>query len=236
MAGAQAGVPVILHEMRPVRGTDAHKTDSLAELVCSNSFRSDDAETNAVGLLHAEMRLAGSLIMASGDAQPGSGRRRACRRPRRLFRGRHGEDRSASADHHRPRGNLRPAARGLGPGDHRHRPADGALAGAGNRRKGPAPTRWPSSMRSPRSCISRRSTWIPAGSSRATTRSGPAAPARIISTARWTRPQYEAFVAGAARRPEDRVQAVGRHALFRRLPADRGDGRARARKRCGTGR
>jgi methylenetetrahydrofolate--tRNA-(uracil-5-)-methyltransferase len=65
---AQAGVPVILHEMRGVRGTDAHKTDGLAELVCSNSFRSDDAETNAVGLLHAEMRLANSLIMASGDA------------------------------------------------------------------------------------------------------------------------------------------------------------------------
>ena len=65
---AEAGVPVVLHEMRPVRGTDAHKTDSLAELVCSNSFRSDDPETNAVGLLHAEMRLAGSLIMASGDA------------------------------------------------------------------------------------------------------------------------------------------------------------------------
>jgi len=65
---AQAGVPVILHEMRPVRGTEAHKGEGLAELVCSNSFRSDDAETNAVGLLHAEMRLAGSLIMASGDA------------------------------------------------------------------------------------------------------------------------------------------------------------------------
>ncbi len=65
---AQAGVPVILHEMRPVRGTDAHKTDGLAELVCSNSFRSDDAETNAVGLLHAEMRLADSLIMRSGDS------------------------------------------------------------------------------------------------------------------------------------------------------------------------
>ena len=65
---AEAGVPVILHEMRGVRGTDAHKTDGLAELVCSNSFRSDDAETNAVGLLHAEMRLAGSLIMSSGDA------------------------------------------------------------------------------------------------------------------------------------------------------------------------
>ncbi len=65
---AQAGVPVILHEMRPVRGTEAHKTEGLAELVCSNSFRSDDAETNAVGLLHAEMRLAGSLVMESGDA------------------------------------------------------------------------------------------------------------------------------------------------------------------------
>ncbi|MEZ5811297.1 MAG: methylenetetrahydrofolate--tRNA-(uracil(54)-C(5))-methyltransferase (FADH(2)-oxidizing) TrmFO [Rhizobiaceae bacterium] len=65
---ANAGVPVVLHEMRPVRGTDAHKTDGLAELVCSNSFRSDDAQTNAVGLLHAEMRLAGSLIMAAGDA------------------------------------------------------------------------------------------------------------------------------------------------------------------------
>jgi len=65
---AQAGVPVVLHEMRPVRGTDAHHTDSLAELVCSNSFRSDDWEYNAVGLLHAEMRRMGSLIMAAGDA------------------------------------------------------------------------------------------------------------------------------------------------------------------------
>ena len=65
---AEAGVPVVLHEMRGVRGTDAHKTDGLAELVCSNSFRSDDAALNAVGLLHAEMRLAGSLIMACGDA------------------------------------------------------------------------------------------------------------------------------------------------------------------------
>ncbi|MGF9695342.1 methylenetetrahydrofolate--tRNA-(uracil(54)-C(5))-methyltransferase (FADH(2)-oxidizing) TrmFO [Rhizobium sp. 0TCS1.26] len=64
---AEAGVPVILHEMRGVRGTDAHKTDSLAELVCSNSFRSDDATANAVGVIHAEMRLAGSLIMACAD-------------------------------------------------------------------------------------------------------------------------------------------------------------------------
>ncbi|WJH39858.1 methylenetetrahydrofolate--tRNA-(uracil(54)-C(5))-methyltransferase (FADH(2)-oxidizing) TrmFO [Aliirhizobium terrae] len=64
---AQAGIPVVLHEMRGVRGTDAHKTDGLAELVCSNSFRSDDATANAVGVIHAEMRLAGSLIMACAD-------------------------------------------------------------------------------------------------------------------------------------------------------------------------
>ncbi|MBT3703163.1 MAG: methylenetetrahydrofolate--tRNA-(uracil(54)-C(5))-methyltransferase (FADH(2)-oxidizing) TrmFO [Alphaproteobacteria bacterium] len=64
---ARAGIPVILHEMRPVRGTDAHQTDGLAELVCSNSFRSDDFENNAVGLLHEEMRRAGSLIIASAD-------------------------------------------------------------------------------------------------------------------------------------------------------------------------
>ncbi len=65
---AQAGVPVILHEMRPVRGTDAHQTDGLAELVCSNSFRADDWTGNAVGLLHAEMRALSSIIMACGDA------------------------------------------------------------------------------------------------------------------------------------------------------------------------
>ena len=64
---AQAGVPVALHEMRPARGTDAHLTDGLAELVCSNSFRSDDAAYNAVGLLHEEMRQCGSLIIACGD-------------------------------------------------------------------------------------------------------------------------------------------------------------------------
>jgi methylenetetrahydrofolate--tRNA-(uracil-5-)-methyltransferase len=64
---AEAGVPVVLHEMRPVRATPAHQTAGLAELVCSNSFRSDDWEHNAVGLLHAEMRAAGSLIMSSAD-------------------------------------------------------------------------------------------------------------------------------------------------------------------------
>lgn len=65
---AKRGIPVVLHEMRPVRKTDAHKTEGLAELVCSNSFRSDDSEQNAVGLIHDELRKAGSLIMASADA------------------------------------------------------------------------------------------------------------------------------------------------------------------------
>ena len=74
-AVANLGVPVILHEMRPVRGTDAHQTDGLAELVCSNSFRSDDDETNAVGLLHWEMRALGSIMMeaAVGAQVPAGG-------------------------------------------------------------------------------------------------------------------------------------------------------------------
>src|ERR1700709_2077813 len=64
---AQMGVPAILHEMRPHVKTAAHKTEGCAELVCSNSFRSDDAQNNAVGLLHEEMRRAGSLIMRAAD-------------------------------------------------------------------------------------------------------------------------------------------------------------------------
>ncbi|NOX40734.1 MAG: methylenetetrahydrofolate--tRNA-(uracil(54)-C(5))-methyltransferase (FADH(2)-oxidizing) TrmFO [Alphaproteobacteria bacterium] len=74
MAGSEAawqamrmGVPVILHEMRPNVKTFAHKTGAMAEMVCSNSFRSDDDESNAVGLLHWEMRAANSLIMATAD-------------------------------------------------------------------------------------------------------------------------------------------------------------------------
>src|SRR5919197_892024 len=65
---AHAGVRVVLHEMRPTRMTEAHRPDGLAELVCSNSFRSDDAANNAVGLLHAEMRRLDSLIMRAADA------------------------------------------------------------------------------------------------------------------------------------------------------------------------
>ena len=74
MAGSEAawqcvsrGVPVILHEMRPERMTDAHETSGFAEMVCSNSFRSDDKTGNAVGVLHEEMRMSNSLIMGMGD-------------------------------------------------------------------------------------------------------------------------------------------------------------------------
>src|SRR5271165_7642156 len=64
---AEAGIPVVLHEMRPLTATAAHRTSRLAELVCSNSFRSDDAAANAVGVLHREMRALGSVIMRSAD-------------------------------------------------------------------------------------------------------------------------------------------------------------------------
>ncbi len=119
---AQAGVPVTLHEMRPLRMTAAHKTDGYAELVCSNSFRSDDREHNAVGLLHAEMRRLGSLIMRAADANqvPAGGA---------LAVDRDGFSAavsaalaSPSADHARARRN-RAAARGMGQRHHRHRPA-----------------------------------------------------------------------------------------------------------------
>jgi methylenetetrahydrofolate--tRNA-(uracil-5-)-methyltransferase len=65
---ASRGVPVVLHEMRPARSTAAHKTGNFAELVCSNSFRSDDANSSAIGVLHAEMRRLGSLVMRTADA------------------------------------------------------------------------------------------------------------------------------------------------------------------------
>src|ERR1700694_2729316 len=65
---ATRGIAVVLHEMRPTQSTAAHKTDGLAELVCSNSFRSDDRATNAIVLLHEEMRRLDSLVMRAGDA------------------------------------------------------------------------------------------------------------------------------------------------------------------------
>ena len=66
-AAANAGIPVTIHEMRPKVGTFAHRTGDFAEMVCSNSFRSDDHEQNAVGLLHWEMRTAGGLVMEMAE-------------------------------------------------------------------------------------------------------------------------------------------------------------------------
>ena len=63
----QRDVPVVIHEMKPVKYSPAHKKNGFAELVCSNSLRSDDSEYNAVGLMHEEMRRAGSLIMEAAD-------------------------------------------------------------------------------------------------------------------------------------------------------------------------
>ena len=64
---ASLGIEVVLYEMRPTRKTEVHKTETLAELVCSNSFRSDDHQSNAVGVLHQEMRMMNSLIMQIAD-------------------------------------------------------------------------------------------------------------------------------------------------------------------------
>ncbi len=108
--------------------TAAHKTDGYAELVCSNSFRSDDKDHNAVGLLHEEMRRLGSLVMRAADSQPGAGRRRAGGRPRRLFRRGVGGARRPPADHARAR-RSRAAAGGMGQRHHRHRPAHLARSG-----------------------------------------------------------------------------------------------------------
>ncbi len=92
---ASLGVPVVIHEMRPVRPTAVHKTDRLAELVCSNSFRGDKLD-NAVGLLKEEMRRLGSLVMRAADAGARAGRRRARRRSRAV---RARPSRSAIATH-----------------------------------------------------------------------------------------------------------------------------------------
>ena len=82
---ASSGLPVTLYEMRPVRGTAVHKTDRLAELVCSNSFRGDKID-NAVGLLKEEMRRLGSLVLRAAEAEPRARGRGAGRRSRAIRR------------------------------------------------------------------------------------------------------------------------------------------------------
>ena len=233
VAGGRRGVPVVLHEMRP-RARRPRRTRPTAWPSWSAPTPSapTTAENNAVGLLHEEMRRAGSLILRAADAPQAAGRRRAGGRPRRLLRRRR---RAALAAHplidDRARGGRRPAAGRLGQ----------------RRSSPPAPSprrRWPRRSRAltgedslaffdaiapDRPSRQHRHGRSP-GCSRATTRRARAATAPTTSTARSTRTQYEAFIAALLRRRQDRVQGVGKgHALFRGLPADRGDGRARPR-------
>jgi methylenetetrahydrofolate--tRNA-(uracil-5-)-methyltransferase len=151
---ASAGIRVVLHEMRPVRMTEAHRTEGLAELVCSNSFRSDDAANNAVGLLHAEMRRLGSLIMRAADANqvPAGGA---------LAVDRDGFSAAVTKALH----------------DHPLIEIDRSeIAGL--------PPRWRSLTRLRRSCTGIPSICRWRGFSRATTRSGPVAPALTTSIVR----------------------------------------------------
>ena len=223
--------------MRPHRATEAHQTDGLAELVCSNSFRSDDAAGNAVGVLHREMRATGLADHALRRRAPGAGRRRAGGGPRRLLpQAVTARDRSPAADHDRP-GGSRAACR-LPTGTMSSSPP------------GPSPRRpWP---RPSAKLTGEERTGL-------FRRHRPHRPSRIIDMdMAWFQSRYDKAgpggtrrrlhqlpdgprpVRGVHRRPaagrEDRVQGLGTDALFRRLPADRGDGRARARDACATDR
>ena len=213
--------------MRPVRGTEAHLTDNLAELVCSNSFRSDDAANNAVGLLHEEMRRAGSLIMRAADAAQAAGRRRARRRPPRLLRRRAADAARPSAGRAQARGGGGPAARRLGQRHRRHRPPH--LAGA--RRGDPHAERRGSARllrrhRAHRAPREHRS--VDRLEAVALRQGRPGRRRRRLSQL----PARQGGVRGLRRGPaggrQDRVQGVGaQHALLQRLPADRGDRRQR---------
>ncbi len=191
---AEAGVTVCLHEMRPVRRTEAHQTDALAELVCSNSFRSDEWETNAVGLLHEEMRRAGSLIMASADKHklPAGG---ALAVDREGF----AAEVTAALEAHPLIEISRGEIAGLPPAEWRSvivatGPLTSPALAASPSSRSPARRNSPSSTPSRLSCIWTPSTWTFAGASRATTRSARAAAAPTTSTARSTKNQYEAFI------------------------------------------
>ena len=229
---AQAGARVVLHEMRPVRATDAHKTDGLAELVCSNSFRSDDWENNAVGLLHEEMRRAGSLILRAGDAHrlPAGGalavdRDGFSQEVTRALRG-------ASAHRDPPRRDRPAAAGGLALGHHRHRPADRAGAGRGIRARTGEDSLAFFDAIAPvvhRESIDMSVAWM---QSRYDKGDG----ADYINCP-LDEAQYRAFIAALlAGEKTEFKEWESLHALFRGLPADRGDGGARAQRRCASAR
>ncbi len=226
---AGAGVPVVLHEMRPVRMTDAHKTDGLAELVCSNSFRSDDWETNAVGLLHEEMRRAGSLILAAGDRHklPAGG-------ALAVDRDNFSAEVTQRLQAHPLVSIERDEIAGLPPAEW-----DSVIIATG-------PLTSPALSEAVRAVtgegdlaffdaiapvIHRESidtsvAWFQSRYNKA----GPAGTGADYLNCPMTREEYERLRRCAARRRQDDVQGMGSlDALLRRLPADRGDGRARTR-------
>ena len=226
---AQAGSRVVLHEMRPRRMTEAHTGEGLAELVCSNSFRSDDWENNAVGLLHEEMRRLGSLIMRAADAHklPAGGALAVDRAG--FSAGGPGRARSASAHRDRARGSrwIRPRR---------------GTASSSRRVRSPRP-RCRRRLRAltgeeslaffdaiapivERESIDMSEAWLQSRYDK----KGPAAATRTTSTARWTRSSTARFVRellDGRRHPVPRMGEVD--ALFRGLPAHRGDGGARRR-------
>ena len=226
---ARCGVPVVLHEMRPVHATPVHKTGQFAELVCSNSFRSDDAETQRdrrAACRNAPLRLADH---ARGRCPQTAGRQRARGRPRRLCRRDHRGARSRTADRNRSRGNWR-AARRMGQRHHRHRPAH--LAGAGRipfaRCTGEDALSFFDAI-APivhRDSIDFDVAWFQSRYDKP----GPGGSGADYINCPLTREQYDAFIdalLAGEKTAFHEFEIVD--ALFRRLPADRSHGRARAR-------
>jgi methylenetetrahydrofolate--tRNA-(uracil-5-)-methyltransferase len=226
---ARAGVPVILHEMRPagVR-TDAHQTDGLAELVCSNSFRSDDWQYNAVGLLHAEMRrwTRSSWPAATPTRSPPAARWRwtAKASPQAV---------TARLQAHPLITVVREEIAGLPPADWDSViVATGpltspALADAVLDLTGEESAQLLRRHRAdrPRRVHRHDIAWRQSRYDK----EGPGGDAAAYINCPMDKDQYDAFIDALLSRSEDRVQGVGERPLFRRLPADRGDGRTRPR-------
>ena len=229
LADRRAGVPVVLHEMRPLRGTDAHKTDGLAELVCSNSFRSDDAETNAVGLLHQEMRRARfARSCATGDAHqvPAGGA---------LAVDRDGFSAAVTAARTRTRSSRSSARRS--PDCRRRTGRPSSLRPAPSPRplsprlflRSPARRSSPSSTPSRRSSTANRSTCAVAWFQSRYDKAGPGGTGADYINCPLDREQYEAFIDALLAGDKTSFKEWEATPVFRRLPADRGHGGARPR-------
>ena len=230
------GVPVVLHEMRPDAPHRGAPTDGLAELVCSNSLRSDDRENNAVGLLHEEMRRLELAGDARGRRQPGSRRRRARGRPRRLLGG-----------HHRRRSTAHPLIEivreemALPPPEW-----DSVIVATGPLTSPALAEAIGQTHRRGRARLLRRHRADRASRLHRHGRGLVPVALRQGRPRRLRRRLHQlpdgprairGLRRGARRGRQDLVPGMGKdHALFRRLPADRGDGRARAGDACATAR